>query len=353
VRYKLLGKTGLRVSELCLGTMTFGEDWGFGAPRPECQRIFEAFAAAGGNFVDTANHYTNGSAERMLGELMGRDRHRYVVATKYTLNGRPEDPNAGGNHRKSLVQALEGSLKRLGTDYLDLYWVHAWDRFTPVEETMRALDDVVRSGKVLYLGISDTPAWVVARANTLAELRGWTPFSAVQAQYSLVERSLERDLWPMASELDLAVTAWGVLGSGVLSGKYRRGDDRAADGRLSQGSWGADFLTPRNYAIAEELERVAGEMDRTPSQVALAWIRHARPGLTAPIVPIIGARKLSQLQDNLGCLEIQLGPGALDRLETASPLDPGFPHGFLQSPAIQQLVHGATLERIDDHRRRR
>lgn len=175
MRYKLFGGSGLRVSELCLGTMTFGDDWGWGAPREECKRIFDAFVEKGGNFIDTANHYTNGSSEKILGELIAGDRNRFVIATKYSLSDRPDDPNAGGNHRKSLLQALEGSLERLGTNYLDIYWVHAWDSITPIEEMMWALDDVVRSGRVLYIGISDAPAWVVSRANTLAEAKGWTP----------------------------------------------------------------------------------------------------------------------------------------------------------------------------------
>jgi aryl-alcohol dehydrogenase-like predicted oxidoreductase len=189
----LLGHTGLRVSELCLGAMTFGEDWGWGAPKEEAFRMMEAFAEAGGNFIDTANHYTNGTSEKIVGELISRDRDRWVVATKYTLNGRPDDPNAGGNHRKNMVQAVEASLRRLGTDRIDLYWVHAWDPLTPMEETLRGLDDLVRAGKVLYLGISDTPAWVVSRANTLAESQGWTRFDALQLPYSLVERTPERE----------------------------------------------------------------------------------------------------------------------------------------------------------------
>jgi len=207
MRYRLLGRTGLRVSELALGTMTFGTEWGWGAEQGEAGKIFDAFAEAGGNFIDTANKYTDGSAERMVGEFVKADRERFVVATKYTLTTRTDDPNASGNHRKNMVQSLDASLARLGTDYVDVYWAHIWDPLTPVEEMMRALDDMVRAGKVLYIGISDVPAWVVARANTYAEVRGWTPFSAVQVQYSLVERAVERDLIPMARHLDLAVTA--------------------------------------------------------------------------------------------------------------------------------------------------
>lgn len=218
MRYKLLGNSGLRVSELCLGTMAFGEDWGWGASKEESGRIVDAFAEAGGNFIDTADAYTNGTSERYVGELISPERDRWVLATKYTLSRDPSDPNGAGNHRKSLVRALDASLGRLGTDYVDLLWVHIWDFVTPVKEVMRALDDQVRAGKVLYVGISDTPAWIVARANALAEQQSWTPFVAFQGQYSLVERTVERDLLPMCEALDLALTAWSPLGSGVLTG---------------------------------------------------------------------------------------------------------------------------------------
>jgi aryl-alcohol dehydrogenase-like predicted oxidoreductase len=221
MRYKLLGKSGLRVSELCLGTMTFGEVWGWGASQSESHKIFDGFVEAGGNFLDTANNYTDGTSERYVGECIASDREHFVVATKYTLSMRKDDPNASGNQRKNMVQALEASLKRLNTNYIDLYWVHAWDFLTPVEEVMRGLDDLVRAGKVLYVGISDTPAWVVAQANTLAVWRGWTPFVGVQIEYSLLQREPERDLLPMAQAFDLAVLAWSPLAGGLLSGKYQ------------------------------------------------------------------------------------------------------------------------------------
>src|SRR4051794_23046567 len=219
MRYKLLGKSGLRVSELCLGTMTFGDDWGWGADRAESRRVFDAFADAGGNFVDTANNYTDGTSEQLVGEFTEHTRERFVLATKYTLTLDDTDPNAGGNHRKSLVRSLDQSLRRLRTDYVDLLWLHMYDAFTPIEEAVRALDDQVRLGKVLYVGISDSPAWVAARANAIAELRGWTPFVGLQLPYSLASRDPERELLPMAAELGLTVTAWGVLGAGVLTGR--------------------------------------------------------------------------------------------------------------------------------------
>jgi aryl-alcohol dehydrogenase-like predicted oxidoreductase len=214
MRYKLFGRTGLRVSEFCLGAMTFGEDWGWGAPKEECARMLDAFAEAGGNFIDTANAYTDGTSERIVGELVAPEREYWVLATKYTINERPTDPNAGGSHRKSMVQALDASLKRLGTDYIDVYWLHVWDAFTPVEEVVRTLDDAVSAGKVLYVGISDTPAWLVSQAVILADLRGWTRFAGLQVPYSLVERAVERDLLPMAQALELAVTTWEPLGGG-------------------------------------------------------------------------------------------------------------------------------------------
>ena len=235
MRYKLFGKSGLRVSELALGTMTFGEDWGWGASKEVSQQMFDAYAAAGGNFIDTANRYTEGTSERFVGEFVAADREHFVVATKFTLKTRTGDPNAAGNHRKNMVQALEASLKRLNMDYVDVFWLHAWDFMTPVDEIMRGLDDLVRAGKVLYVGISDTPAWVVAQANTLAELRGWSRFAGLQIRYSLADRAAERELLPMARALDLAVTPWSVLGAGVLTGKYNK--DAAAKGRVAQ--WGA------------------------------------------------------------------------------------------------------------------
>src|SRR6202162_3279081 len=219
MKYRLLGNSGLRVSEAALGTMTFGEDWGCGASKDESRNVYDAFREAGGNFIDTANVYTNGTSETLLGEFMRGHRDKVVLATKYTNAAPGDDANAAGNHRKSMVQALEASLKRLKTDYIDLYWLHIWDQITPIEEVMRAFDDLVRQGKILYAGVSDMPAWVVAKANTLADLRGWTPFVGLQIEYSLIERTPERELLPMAADLGLGVTAWSPLAGGVLTGK--------------------------------------------------------------------------------------------------------------------------------------
>jgi aryl-alcohol dehydrogenase-like predicted oxidoreductase len=340
MRYKLLGRSGLRVSELALGTMTFGTDWGWGADWETSKQIFEAYATAGGNFIDTANRYTNGTSEKFVGDFIAGDREHFVVATKYTLYTRRGDPNASGNQRKNLVQALHASLKRLKTDYVDVYWVHAWDFVTPIEEVMRALDDMVRAGLVLYAGISDTPAWIVSRANMLAELRGWTPFVGLQLRYSLADRAAERDLLPMARALDLGVTAWSVLGAGVLTGKYNRPD--TAQGRAAR--W--DSLPEKQKALAEVVMAVAQQIGCTPSQVALSWVRQ-QPGV---IIPLLGATKVEQLQDNLGCLNVTLGEEHLTQLNDASKIELGFPHDFLASGEIQELVYGGTRAQLDDHR---
>ena len=339
MRYTLLGRSGLRVSEIALGTMTFGEAWGWGASREECRRIFDAFADEGGNFVDTACNYTDGESEEIVGELVDADRDRFVVATKYTLTSRREDPNAGGNHRKNLVRTLETSLRRLRTDYVDLLWLHMWDGMTPVEEVVRALDDLVTAGKVLYVGISDTPAWVVAQARTLAELRGWSPFVAVQAPYSLADRDAERDLLPMARSLGLTFTPWGMLEGGALTGKYLADDDapRRYDG-----------VGPRANAIAREVIAVADELGATPAQVAIAWVR-AQPWHT---VPIVGARSETQLRENLRALEIELSHAQLDRLAAAGSFSAGFPRDFLESEHVRGLIFGDTFELIDDPRAR-
>ena len=342
MRYKLLGKSGLRVSEFALGTMTFGEDWGWRASKEESRKVFEVFAEAGGNLIDTANKYTNGTSEKYVGEFVASERDRFVLATKYTLSTPQGDPNASGNHRKNLVQALDASLKRLSTDYVDVYWVHAWDFLTHVEEVMRALDDAVRTGKVLYVGISDAPAWVVSQANTLAELRGWTPFIGLQAQYSLIERTPERDLLPMARAFDMGVLAWSPLSGGVLTGKYDRSrqTDTSDAARLSEGS---PSLNEKNLSIAEELHRIAKEIGRSPSQVALNWVRHQK-GVT---IPIIGARKTSQIEDNLACLELELTREQLQRLDEVSKVELGFPYDFLTSESIRDLVYGGTFPASD------
>lgn len=341
MRYRLLGRSGLRVSELALGTMGFGTEWGWGADRDEARRMFDAYAEAGGNFLDTANFYTGGTSERWVGEMVAADRDHWVVGTKYTLYDRPDDPNLSGNHRKNLVRSLEESLRRLGTDRVDLLWLHMWDFTTPVEEVMRGLDDLVRAGKVLYVGISDAPAWIVARANTLAELRGWTPFVGLQIRYSLIDRAAERELLPMAQALDLAVTPWSVLGAGVLTGKYNR-DEPPEEGRAKEGA----ATVERNLRIAQATVEVAEEAGCTPSQAAIRWTME-RPGV---VIPLIGARNERQLRDNLGALDVRLTEEQARRLDEASAPDLGFPHDFWRQDAIRENIYGGTFEQIDNHR---
>lgn len=338
MRYKLLGNSGLRVSELCLGTMTFGEDWGWGAPREESEKIFKVFTDAGGNFIDTANNYTNGTSEKFLGEFIAGDRDRFVVATKYSLNTRKSDPNAGGNHRKNLMHSLEASLKRLKTDYIDLYWLHMWDFMTPVEEVMRSLDDVVRSGKVRYTGISDTPAWIVSRANTIAELRGWTPFTGLQIPYNLIRRDPERDLLPMAREMGLGVCAWAPLGAGLLTGKYTRKEGK---GRLSQPDRAP---SEKSKESAKEFDRVAKSIGRSPAQIALNWLRQQ----SGVVIPIVGATKPSQMKENLECLDFHLTEDQMKQLDEIGKIDLGFPHEFLRDNHGRELIFGNTFPLIDN-----
>ena len=343
MRYKLLGKSGLRVSELCLGTMTFGEDWGWGASPEESRKVYDTFLEAGGNFIDTANVYTNGTSERLLGEFMHGQRERIVLATKYTNAVPGTDPNAAGNHRKSMVQALEASLKRLKTDYIDLYWLHIWDQMTPIEEVMRGFDDLVRQGKILYAGVSDMPAWVVAQANTLANLRGWTPFVGLQVEYSLIERTTERELLPMAAGLGLGVTAWSPLARGVLTGKQLEAGG-AKDSRQSHPGM-KQFMASdaRKEAIVREVVALARECGHSPAQVALAWLRQR----ATPVIPIIGARKLAQVKDNLACVDIRLEPAFLQRLDAVSRIEMGFPHDIFASEMARSLSFGGMWDRID------
>jgi aryl-alcohol dehydrogenase-like predicted oxidoreductase len=333
MRFRLLGRSGLRVSELALGTMTFGETWGWGADLATCRRIVARFADAGGNFIDTASNYTDGTSEEFVGELVADDRDRWVLGTKYTLSLDPDDPNAGGNQRKSLVRSLEQSLRRLRTDHVDLLWLHMRDAFTPIEEAVRALDDQVRLGKVLYVGISDSPAWVVAQANTLADLRGWSPFVALQLPYSVASRDPERELLPMAAALGLAVTPWGVLGAGVLTAKPRE-----------ELRWPEDADSESAQGAVASVRSVAAARGVAPAQVALAWML-ARPA-PPTIVPVVGARREEQLLENLGALELALEPDELAQLDAIAAPRLGFPRSFLESDGVRELIYGRTFPRI-------
>ncbi len=344
MRYKILGNSGLRVSELCLGTMTFGEDWQFGADADTSRDMMRVFCEAGGNFIDTADVYTMGSSERLLGEFISHDRDFFVLSSKYSLSTRHDDPNGGGNSRKHMVRALEASLKRLKTDYLDIFWLHAWDGLTPLEEVMRGLDDLVRSGKVAYIGVSDTPAWIVSRANMMAELRGWSAFIGLQAEYNLAARTPERELLPMADALNLGVLAWAPLAGGVLTGKYVATEEGvSASDSLRGVRMNGHRVGEHQMAIARMLVTVARECDAAPAQVALAWLRH-RPG---HVIPIVAGRTCDQLKQNLGCLAITLSDDQLERLDRVSAVSLGFPHDFLSSQPLQRALFGYCDDLID------
>lgn len=319
MRYRLFGRTGLRVSELLLGTMTFRDE-------KEARRIVDTYADAGGNVLDTASAY--GDSETILGSVV-QQRDRFVIATKYTLSRDAADPNAAGNHRKNLVGSLEQSLRRLRTDYVDIFWVHLWDRHTPVEETMRALDDAVRAGKVLYVGISDAPAWAVARANTLAEWRGWTPFSGLQVPYNLLKRDAERELLPMAESLGLSVAAWAPLAAGVLSGSTTRVDQTT--------------LTDADRAAAKAVQTVADELGARPAQVALAWTRSK----SRAVLPLVGVSKTEQLTENLAALELTLPADAIATLEAAVPFEAGFPSDFIAECEPSPFAFGDAATKVD------
>ena len=347
MRYKLLGKSGLRVSELCLGAMTFGEEWGWGSSKDESRKVYEAFIEAGGNFVDTANKYTDGTSEKFVGEFIAAHREKIVLATKYTLSMNPTDPNASGNHRKNMIQSVEASLNRLNTDYIDLLWVHAWDPLTPLEEVMRALDDLVRSGKVFYVGLSDAPAWIVSRANTMADLRGWSAFAGIQIRYNLIDRTAERELLPMARALDIGVTAWSPLAGGVLTGKYSQ-DNNGPKRYEPDGPIGKLMLTPQNLSTAEKVNEIAATAGRTPSQLALRWLLQQND--RGVIIPIIGARNLAQIEDNLGCLDFEIGEKELEQLDSLSKIEPGFPDNFLNTDMARSTIYGETYSLIDKHR---
>ncbi|MFI1385158.1 aldo/keto reductase [Embleya sp. NPDC020886] len=340
--YRLLGRSGLRVSPLALGAATFGTEWGWGAERDESRRLFDRYIEHGGNFIDTADTYTGGSSERLLGEFTRDNRESLVLATKYSTLRRPGDPNSGGNHRKALFSSVESSLGRLNTDYIDLLYLHLWDFTTPVEEILRGMDDLVRQGKVLYVAISNIPAWQVSRMQAIADLRGWSPLVALQIEYNLIERTGERDLIPMAREMGLGVIPWSPLAGGVLTGKYGRDDLNAAattatgDGTRRSVTIANGALTERNLAIVDVVREVAAESGHTPAQVGLAWTLR-NPDVTAAI---IGARTSAQLEDNLGALGVDFTAAQAARLDAASAIDPGFPHAMLARDTTLALTRG-------------
>jgi aryl-alcohol dehydrogenase-like predicted oxidoreductase len=336
MRYKLLGNSGLRVSELALGTMTFGEDWGWGADKATSRQIFESYVAAGGNFIDTANNYTNGTSESYVGEFIAAARDQFVVATKYTLRlatGNPRNFNEGGNSRKSMVRSVEASLQRLRTDYIDLLYLHMWDFMTPVDEVLRAMDDLVAAGKVLYVGFSDTPAWVIAYAIGLAERYGWPRPVATQLPYGFADRAAERAELPMARTFGLSVLAWGILNGGTLTGKYN--DDSQEPKRY-------DGASAKAKTLASELRTIAQAIGRSPAQVAVNWVRQ-QPG----VIPILGARTVAQIEDNLAALDFRLTDEQLTRLGSLNEFRLGFPLSFLTDEEVRGLIFGETFARID------
>ena len=348
--YRLLGNSGLRVSPMCLGTMTFGEDWGWGADFETSQQIFNIYADRGGNFIDTANLYTNGTSEKFLGKLLEGKRDNFVLATKYSLSMNPKNPNSGGNHRRSMVRAIEESLKRLNTDYIDLYWLHIWDYRNSIEEVMRALDDLVRQGKILHIGLSDTPSWIVSEGQAIARMRGWTPVSAIQIHYNLVERTSEADLIPMAKHHDITPVAWSPLAGGVLAGKYSKEDLKTEDkdGGRKQMSQSLGQLNERSIEIGETVKEIASQIGRSPSQVSLNWLLQRSAG----VIPIVGARKLSHVEDNLQAIDFTLDSEHLERLNEISDFALPFPYNFATPQLIDSVVDGETEveERISSDR---
>ncbi|MET7391950.1 aldo/keto reductase [Dactylosporangium sp. NPDC005572] len=347
LNYRLMGRSGLRVSDAALGTMLFGATNGWGVSAETAKELYDTFRAEGGNYLDTANQYAGGESERIIGGLVAGHREEVVIASKYTNSAlRNGDANAGGNQRKNMVQSVEGSLRRLNTDYLDLYVVHSWDLLTPVDEVMRGLDDLVRAGKVLHVGVSNTPAWVVAQANTMAELRGWSRYVGLQIEYSLLGRSAEAEFFPMAQEFGLSVLAWSPLKNGLLTGKYAAGG--GVGSRLSAEVWSSPTMAWSGQhgasveTVLDALGALAVELDVTPAQLALAWLRH-RP---VHVIPILGATSVAQLAENLRSAELELTAGQVARLDEASAVPLAYPHPYLASPMARSFRSGGMFERI-------
>jgi aryl-alcohol dehydrogenase-like predicted oxidoreductase len=343
-QYVLLGRSGLRVSPIALGTMTFGEQFGWGAPKQAARALFDLYVGEGGNFVDTADLYTEGTSETWLGDFVKDSglRDQLVIATKYTYGSQAGNPNAGGNQRKHLMRALDASLKRLQTDYIDLYYLHTWDRLTPVEEVMRTMDDAVRAGKIRYVGLSDTPAWYASRAQTLAQWRGWEPVAAMQLEYSMIERNAELEFADLSLELGMGLVPWSPLAMGLLSGKYKPSDKgRFGEGRLqlmaNHPTPGFDRLTERNFAIVAALEQVAKEADVSMAQAALYWLARKK-GVSSIIV---GATQLQQLQESLGATRIAIAPELLAKLDAASEPAKPFPY-YMFADGHQSRIHNGV-----------
>lgn len=340
MNYRLFGQSGLRVSELCLGTMGFGTEWKWGSDKDLSKQIFDAFATAGGNFIDTANRYTEGTSEKFVGDFIARDRDHFVVATKYSLRDRSGDLNFSGNHRKNMMRSVKESLWRLNTDYIDVLWVHAWDSWTPAEEIMKGLEDLISRGMVHYIGISDTPAWVVSQANTMAQLRGWNQFVGLQIEYSLIQRTVEPELMSMAKAFGMTVTPWAPLAGGALTGKYLKGDK----GRLPEASV---RLGDRATAITKKVVELAGQMGVPASQLAINWTRQHK---NQSVIPIVGATKVSQVEDVLGCLTFEIPVDIMNQLNEVSQTELPFPYKFLNEPGAKDVLYGGVKDTMKDSR---
>ena len=336
MKYKLLGNSGLKVSELCLGTMGFGKEWNWGADKETSFAVMESFTNAGGNFIDTANRYTDGTSEKFIGEFIQANRDHFVVATKYSLHDNQTNVNASGNNRKNMMRSVELSLKRLNTDFIDLLYLHIWDNLTPIDEVMRGLDDLVRQGKVNYIGISDTPAWIISKGQTLAELMGWSKFVALQVEYSLLQRTPERELIPMAKHFGMTVTPWAPLAGGALTGKYLKGDK----GRLPDNS---KRLNERAVQITQTVISIAEEIGAAPAHVALKWAMMQE----FSSIPIVGATKVTQVKENLKCLEVNLTKEHIERLNEVSKIELGFPGDFLNEEGVKTVTFGGFYDKIE------
>jgi aryl-alcohol dehydrogenase-like predicted oxidoreductase len=336
MKYKLLGQSGLKVSEICLGTMGFGTEWGWGANKETSFAIMEAFANGGGNFIDTANRYTDGTSEKFIGEFVASDRDHYVIATKYSLFDNQTNVNASGNNRKNMMRSVEESLKRLHTEYIDLFYLHIWDNLTPIDEVMRALDDLTKQGKINYIGISDTPAWIISRGQTLAELMGWNKFISLQVEYSLLQRTTERELIPMAKNYGLTVMPWAPLAGGALTGKYLKGDK----GRLPDTS---KRLNQQSTEITKTVIRIAEECHMEPAHVALAWTM--QQGFSS--IPIVGATKVSQMETNIKSIELKLTAEQIAILNQVSKIELGFPGDFFNEEGVKNVTYGGFYDKIE------
>lgn len=340
MNYKLFGKSGLRVSELCLGTMGFGTEWKWGCDKEVSKQIFDAFANAGGNFIDTANRYTEGTSEKFVGDFIARDRDHFVIATKYSLRDRMGDLNFAGNHRKNLMRSVKESLWRLNTDYIDVLWLHIWDSWTPTEEILKGLNDLISRGMVHYIGISDTPAWIVSQANTMAELRGWSQFIGLQIEYSLIQRTVEAEFFPMAKSYGMTITPWAPLAGGALTGKYLKGDK----GRLVETSV---RLGERATAITKKVVEVADRLGVSASQLAINWTRQHK---NQSVIPIVGATRVSQVEDVFGCLSFEIPVDLMAELNEVSKVDLPFPQKFFNEAGVQDVLYGGMKDKMKDSR---